>query len=131
MRERVGAIIIKNGKILLVIDKGVKKFQTPGGAVDIGESKEEALKRELIEEIGVKIDIFKQINSYKTFNHILNIPQREENFLVKIKNKISQTSEIDEMKWFNREGLIKNKSKILEPFFDKIFPYLIKQNLID
>ncbi len=56
----VGAVIIEDGKILLVKrgnepNKG--KWSIPGGLVRTGETLEEALKREIKEEIGVDIEI--------------------------------------------------------------------------
>ena len=56
----VGALIIKDGKILLVKranepNKG--KWSIPGGVVKLGESLIEALKREIIEETGLEIDV--------------------------------------------------------------------------
>lgn len=56
----VGAVIIKDGKILLVKrgnepNKG--KWSIPGGLVNTGESLEDALKREIMEEVGFEIDV--------------------------------------------------------------------------
>jgi mutator protein MutT len=56
----VGAVIIENGRILLVKrgnepNKG--KWSVPGGLVRIGESLIEALKREIREEVGVEIEV--------------------------------------------------------------------------
>ncbi len=56
----VGAVIIKDGKILLVKrgnepNKG--KWSIPGGLVNTGESLVDALKREIMEEVGLEIDV--------------------------------------------------------------------------
>ncbi len=51
-RVSAKAVIKKENKILLVNEDGF--FELPGGGIDHGESLEVALKRELIEEVGVK-----------------------------------------------------------------------------
>lgn len=56
---RIAACIIKNNKILMVRHKkGDKKYWLlPGGRIEYGETIIETLKRELIEETGLKIDV--------------------------------------------------------------------------
>ena len=53
----MGAIVIIDGKILLVKRKTepeIGKWSIPGGHVDIGESLESAVERELYEETGLR-----------------------------------------------------------------------------
>lgn len=59
--ERVRAIIIDRGKILLInrIKGNDSYWVIPGGAVESGEFHEQAVKRECLEELGVKIDVQK------------------------------------------------------------------------
>jgi len=80
LRVRVAGIIIEDGKILLIAHKKKKDvyWLLPGGGVDFGESLEEALKRELMEELGVSVeveDIFCVIDSIapEDRRHIVNV----------------------------------------------------------
>lgn len=61
MNKRVRAILIENGMISLI--KREKSGQTyyvfPGGSVESGESLEQALRREIREELGIEIAIQK------------------------------------------------------------------------
>lgn len=61
----VGAVIIENGKILCAQRGEGKilslKWEFPGGKIEEGESPQEALRREIEEEILCKIEIGEQI----------------------------------------------------------------------
>ncbi len=50
------ALIVNSGKVLLVRDSG-GAWELPGGRINEGEKIEEALKRELMEELGVHIEV--------------------------------------------------------------------------
>ncbi len=56
----VGAVIIRDGKILLVKrgnEPNKYMWSIPGGIVKVGESLIEALKREVEEEVGLKVEV--------------------------------------------------------------------------
>jgi nucleoside triphosphatase len=55
----VGALIVsKEGKILLVRShKWFDKFTLPGGHIEVGETMVEAVKREVKEEVGLKVEV--------------------------------------------------------------------------
>lgn len=61
----VGAIIVENNKILCAQrspDKSLPlKWEFPGGKIEEGESPEEALRREISEEMNCKIEIGEQV----------------------------------------------------------------------
>ena len=54
---RVGAIIIKDGKLLMVGNERANYLYTVGGRIKFGETAEEAIVREILEETGVKMEI--------------------------------------------------------------------------
>jgi ADP-ribose pyrophosphatase YjhB (NUDIX family) len=53
MRHRGTAVVMRNGKILLVRDKGHRRFALPGGSIKKGEPTISAATRELYEELGL------------------------------------------------------------------------------
>jgi len=63
----VDGVIILNGKIVLIKRKNEPyrgSFALPGGFVEIGETTEEAVKREVMEETGLLIEILKLVGVY-------------------------------------------------------------------
>lgn len=54
---RVGAIILRDGQLLMVDPGGLNYLFTVGGRVQFGESTEEAVVREVFEETGVRMEI--------------------------------------------------------------------------
>ena len=79
MRQRVAAVIIKDNKILLLhrIKDGKEYFVFPGGGIEKGESLEEAVIREVQEELGLEIKIEKLLFQIK------NLGNDELYFLIK------------------------------------------------
>ncbi len=65
--EVVKAIIERNGKYLLIKSKNYEGdcWEVPGGRLDDGESFEECLIREVMEEVGLKVDILRELNSWE------------------------------------------------------------------
>ena len=54
---RVGAIIMKNDKVLMVGNENVDYLYSVGGRIKFGETAEEAIVREVFEETGVTMEI--------------------------------------------------------------------------
>ena len=53
---RVGAIIIKDGRILMAGNSNVNHLYSVGGRLKFGETAEEAVVREVLEETGVRME---------------------------------------------------------------------------
>lgn len=64
-RPSVYGVIIKKGKILL--SKQWDGYDLPGGAIELGETIEEALIREVKEETGVDVEVGKIISCENSF----------------------------------------------------------------
>ena len=57
LNVRVGAIIMKDGKILMVGNERDDYLYSVGGRIKMGEIAKEAIVREVLEETGVKMDV--------------------------------------------------------------------------
>jgi ADP-ribose pyrophosphatase YjhB (NUDIX family) len=66
-RPSVYGIIIHDNKILMIRNKSNGKFFFPGGGVNLGETLSDALKREVFEETGIKIEVEKFLHFKEQF----------------------------------------------------------------
>ena len=101
--EVVAAIIIYDNKILCVqrgeskLNYISKKYEFPGGKIELGETKEEAIKREILEELNLEIEVR---DEYMTVNH--QYPDFfliMHSFICECKNPILTLSEHIDFKW--------------------------------
>lgn len=110
----VGAIIFnKEGKIL-VIRRGSKAknevglWGIPGGAVEFNESLEEAIKREVLEELGIKI---KPLKILSMVNHIIKKEKQHwvtASFICQLKSgspEIKEKGKVDKIEWISFKDL--------------------------
>ena len=106
----VAAIIINNNKILCVqrgeykLDYISKKFEFPGGKLEIGETKEEGIIREVLEELNMTINPFEEFltvnHQYPDFNLTMH------SFLCSAENTTVTLSEHIDYKWLSKEELL-------------------------
>lgn len=82
---RARAIMLNsNNEILMCYSNGLSHYEFPGGHLEYGESLKEGLKRELIEETGINIDINDMIPFYSIKYYCKNYHQSGKNRLVEI-----------------------------------------------
>src|SRR6266480_5864499 len=97
----IDAVITKNDKVLL-IKRGAEPFKDywalPGGHVDWDETIEDAVKREVQEELGVEVTALKQIGIYSDPKRhpiqSINVPYGAE-----IKGEINIGDDAKQFKW--------------------------------
>lgn len=61
------AVIVNDGKVLLLDLRSTGKYFLPGGGVELGEKIEDALAREVMEEVGIEVDIIKFLGFKESF----------------------------------------------------------------
>ena len=123
MIDVVAAVIKKNNKYFIAQRNRNKHFayhyEFPGGKVDNNENFENALKREIKEELSINIKIIKKIASEKYNDEMIDIEVHY--FLCEVQNDKIILSEHEEMKWVQKDDIIKYK---LAPGDAKIIKYL-------
>jgi NAD+ diphosphatase len=113
----VCAVIVCNGQILLVEraqlpSKG--KLDFPGGFVDYNESNEQALKRELIEELQLPVNDMQYLFSYPNqylYQDVL-YSTRDNFFEINLDNKpelVLQQEEVSRYLWLDMSNVDSNK----------------------
>ena len=121
-------------------------WQFPQGGIDEGESPAEALKRELLEEIGCdKVEILGEFPEWITYNFPENINnkklydydgQTQKYFLVRLKEDAVidlQAYEIPEFKeytFMSYEALLKKVAYFKKPVYKRVIDYFMNEGLI-
>jgi len=131
--ERVRAVIIDDNRILLI--NRIKKDQTywvvPGGKIELGESKEEAIKRECMEELGVTVHV-KELFMERISDKPETIGHKEFFYLCDIVDGEIGTGQGPE---FNQSGFYEGEHKIVWVDLKKILdidlkPEEVKEKII-
>lgn len=128
--NKLAWIELKDQSILSTKSYGKDKYYIPGGKREIGETDEEALVREINEELSVTIDA-KTLKYFGTFEaqahgHPEGIIVKMTCYSGKYSGELKANSEIEEIKWLKYA----DKDKISE--VDKlIFENLKENNLLD
>ena len=136
MIDHIAALIFDEKKNLLVLRKKTKDNRKecilPGGKRELGEQDEETLRRELIEELGVKIE---SLEYYKTYYDKAVFEEGEDfkqtTYITKIKNdkEVVPKNEIKEALWINA-NYEEKEIKCNLTLKLKIIPDLIKDKYI-
>ena len=123
MIDVVAAIIKKNNKFFIAQrnrDKHLRfQWEFPGGKVDKGETFEKALKREILEELSIDINIIKKITSKKYMDKKINIILHY--FLCEPINDNIKLSEHEDMQWVEKKDFVNFKLTLGD---SKIIKYL-------
>lgn len=120
MRYSSRALIIKDKKLLLVTGYGANYYWTPGGSMEEGESAEQALHRELQEELSTKIV---RAELFMTFRYSTQLVKA---FIVEISSDFKATNEITDFVWYKRGDDIRLSGRLRH----KLIPELIRRGLI-
>ncbi len=119
-RPNVAAVFVRGGKWLLVKKRGRRSWQFPQGGVELGETFELALRREMKEELGISnfriVSKARYVHEYEWPQKWRNanpekggdfVGQRQRFFVCAFPSnqKIRLSSELEKFKWVKREDL--------------------------
>lgn len=129
----VGLVVVNNGQLLLAYSNNKKAWYLPGGKVDQGENKQEALIREVEEELAVALDPSKMRAllhvSAPAYGEKLNIMMRQECFLYDLgEQEIHPTNEIGAVKYFSYSDY--KQESVLVPGVLMVYDFLKKERFL-
>ena len=112
------AFVYKDGKVLLQRRKDNNCWADHGGCVEIGESVEETVKRELLEETGLIANSLDFLGVFSGEDTLYTYPNGDQVYIIMIcwicddfsGNLLPQVYEVLELKWFDIDCLPKEIS---------------------
>ena len=93
---RACAIIIHDNKLLVHNNVNESHVALVGGRVKIGESSEQTLKREIMEEMGKEIEILEYVSTIENFFEADDMPYHEIMFVYRVDFKNEEDKKIIE-----------------------------------
>lgn len=128
-----GLVVVKNNKLLLAFSNNKKAWYLPGGKMDEGETAQEALIREVEEELNLELDTDRlQYFCHTTapaFGESENVVMEQECFLYDLREEIEASHEIGAVKYFDWEMYKLEPQQV--PGVLHIFAQLKKNNLVN
>lgn len=122
MIDKVGAVIIKDRKMLVAREQGESVFFIPGGTRKEKESDEECLRREIREELGTDIDIAGFCGEFVTEATLAKGLVKMRAYFCRLRMEPRPCNEIEELAWvgtsFDRSRL-GNILKIMIPQLER------------
>lgn len=111
IQTAVAGIIVRDGKMLLtkrspLLSEG-GKWCLPGGGVNKWERSEDAVRREVMEEVGLNVTLVKLLFVHEEIVERLNLHATVFVFNVEFKGKIKPNWEVTEYGWFSKSEIAK------------------------
>ena len=130
-----GVLVYKNGRILLQKRNDNGLWADHGGCVEIGETLEEAAKRELFEETGLIAKRLEFFNVYSGKEMMYTYPNGDKVYLIvtlwiceEFEGEMKpDTDEVSELKWFDIKKIPKEIPKTLKRPFKDFVKYIMER----
>jgi 8-oxo-dGTP diphosphatase len=96
---KIGGVILRDNKLLVVRKKGTSVFIAPGGKQELSEGPLEALRRELKEELDLELESMEFFGRFADVSTFENIPIVMDVFIVQCMGEPQPGAEIEECRW--------------------------------
>ena len=129
--HKVAAVVIQNNKFLLVRKKGKDIWTNLGGHPEKGESEEQALLREIKEEMGCDAKIEKKIGDFDAPAAFDDAIVHLSAYLVSLSGPITfEDPELEEYQFIDKDYQ-KQGIKLPDSIKYKVLPFCIENKLLD
>lgn len=128
--EKCAAILIRDKRLLVVRKRGTDILISPGGKIEPGESRIDCLRRELAEELGVKLTHAEFFGSFRKPSAFEQGDVSIHTYLCEVSGEISALAEIEEVRWVAGPKTDPD-IRIGSVFADFVIPALAEAKLID
>ena len=126
------AIVYKNRRVLLQKRRDNGLWSSHGGCVEIGEEVENAARRELMEETGLRANSLEFMGVFSGEDMLYTYPNGDEAYIIGIEyvcrdfsgDMLFETDETLELKWFELHDLPKELSSVDRKLFDGFLNYI-------
>jgi mutator protein MutT len=130
---KAAGIIIVDRKLLFTRARDMEFFIDPGGKIEAGETPEEALVRELKEELSIDVnqadlELFGDYTA-EAANHKGRTVHMKAFVVKKWQGDIKPSAEVEELRWLTSE--LPNDIQVGSIFGGEVLPELHKQGLVD
>jgi 8-oxo-dGTP pyrophosphatase MutT (NUDIX family) len=110
-----GLLVIKNRELLLAFSSNKRCFYLPGGKIDDGETPQEALSREIAEELETNIEpglfIYYTHITAAAYGETKGIIMEQDCFFSKIDIHPRASGEIEQLKFFSLSEYLQEENK--------------------
>ncbi len=130
--HKIGAIVIRDNRILMVKKAGKNTWTSLGGRIEAGESEEETLRREIVEEIGCQAEILRKLDDFfADAVHDQGRGLKLSLYLTELKGEIKVIDPELEKAEFIGKDFQEQGIKLPPSYSQAVIPFLIKKGLIE
>lgn len=128
--HKIAAVVIQDNKFLMVRKKGKDIWTSLGGHPEEGETEEQALVREVKEEMGCTGIVGRKLGDFEAPAVFDDALVRLSTYLVNLEGEIHfDDPELEEYRFFSKEEI--EHVKIPDSIKDKVIPYCRETGLLN